>query len=61
VSYQTIRSEIRGDVALITLNRPDRLNAWTPQMAVDQAKAIEAAHADPNVGAIVMKGEGSDS
>jgi len=58
VSYQTIRSEIRGDVALITLNRPDRLNAWTPQMAVDQAKAIEAANADPNVGAIVMTGEG---
>jgi len=50
--------ERRDAVGLITLNRPDRLNAWTPQMAEEQARAIESANADPEVGAIVMTGAG---
>jgi enoyl-CoA hydratase/carnithine racemase len=58
VRYQTITCERRGAVALITLNRPDRLNAWTPQMASEQADAIRAANADGEVGAIVMTGAG---
>jgi enoyl-CoA hydratase/carnithine racemase len=58
VRYQTITSERRGAVALITLNRPDRLNAWTPQMASEQADAIRAANEDGEVGAIVMTGAG---
>src|SRR5213078_4963012 len=58
MSYQTIEYETRGRVALITLNRPDRLNAWTPQMASEQAAAINAANDDPDVGAIVMTGAG---
>ena len=56
--YQTITCERRGAVALITLNRPDRLNAWTPQMASEQADAIRAANEDGEVGAIVMTGAG---
>src|SRR4051795_13554155 len=58
MSYQTIEYETRGRVALITLNRPDKLNAWTPQMASEQADAINAANDDPDVGAIVMTGAG---
>jgi enoyl-CoA hydratase/carnithine racemase len=42
----------------LTLNRPERLNAWTPAMAVEQARAIEEANADQAVGAIVMTGAG---
>ncbi len=49
---------VDGLVAFITLNRPDRLNAWTPLMAEEQAHAIGAANDDPNVGAIVMTGAG---
>ena len=56
--YETITYERRDDVALITLNRPERLNAWTPQMASEQANAIRAANADDEVGAIVMTGAG---
>ena len=56
--YQTITCERRGAVALITLNRPDRLNAWTPQMASEQADAIRAANEDGEVGAILMTGAG---
>jgi enoyl-CoA hydratase/carnithine racemase len=58
MGYDQIRSERRGDVALVTLNRPDRLNAWTPHMAEELADAFGAANDDPAVGAIVMTGEG---
>jgi enoyl-CoA hydratase/carnithine racemase len=58
VEYRTIACERRGAVALITLNRPERLNAWTPQMASEQADAIRAANDDDGVGAIVMTGAG---
>jgi enoyl-CoA hydratase/carnithine racemase len=57
-SYSTITYERRGAVALITLNRPERLNAWTPQMASEQAEAIARANAHEAVGAIVMTGAG---
>jgi enoyl-CoA hydratase/carnithine racemase len=58
VSYETIQYERRDSVGLITLNRPDRLNAWTPQMASEQAHAIAGANQDDEVGAIVMTGAG---
>jgi len=58
VDYETITVQRRDDVALLTLNRPERLNAWTPRMALEQADAITAANEDPGVGAIVMTGEG---
>jgi enoyl-CoA hydratase/carnithine racemase len=58
VSYERITYETRGDVALITLNRPEKLNAWTPAMAEEQARAIEEANDDPQIGAIVMTGAG---
>src|SRR5678815_2062463 len=53
-----IRVERRDAVAVITLDRPEKLNAWTPAMAVEQARAIEEANADPTIGAIVMTGAG---
>jgi enoyl-CoA hydratase/carnithine racemase len=58
VDYATITYERKGDVSLITLNRPDRMNAWTPQMASEQAHAIRVANDDELVGAIVMTGAG---
>jgi enoyl-CoA hydratase/carnithine racemase len=58
VAYELILYETRGDVALVTLNRPEKLNAWTPAMAVEQADAIARANADRAIGAIVMTGAG---
>src|SRR5215831_18416298 len=58
MSYSLVTLERRDAVGLVTLNRPERLNAWTPAMAVEQARAIEEANADPKVGAIVMTGAG---
>ena len=41
MEYEQIRSERQGEVQVLTLSRPDRLNAWTPQMAEELADAIE--------------------
>lgn len=58
MEYTQIQVERRDAIALITLNRPERLNAWTPQMAEEQTHAIRAANDDPAIGAIVMTGAG---
>jgi enoyl-CoA hydratase/carnithine racemase len=58
VDYQQIEYRSDAGVAWITLNRPDRLNAWTPRMSAEQWDAIERANADTRVGAIVMTGAG---
>src|SRR5213592_4454536 len=58
MTYQLIQYEARDGIAQITLNRPEKLNAWTPQMAVEQADAIGRANHDRSVGAIVMTGAG---
>jgi enoyl-CoA hydratase/carnithine racemase len=58
VDYETIVSDTRGHVALLTLNRPEKLNAWTPRMAVELADAIERSNRDDALGAIVVTGAG---
>jgi enoyl-CoA hydratase/carnithine racemase len=58
VGYETITYERHEQIAIITLNRPERLNAWTPRMASEQADAIRTANQDDGVGAIVMTGAG---
>ncbi|HYD45497.1 MAG TPA: enoyl-CoA hydratase-related protein [Phenylobacterium sp.] len=49
---------VEDRVCTITLNRPDRLNAWTPQMEADFRGAIERASADEAARAIVVTGAG---
>ena len=59
--YETIRygtDPAAGEVATIVLDRPDRMNAWTPRMAEELADAIGRANDDPAVGAIVVSGAG---
>jgi enoyl-CoA hydratase/carnithine racemase len=57
-NYEQISVENRGAVTLLTLQRPERLNAWTPRMSEELAGAIELANADPGIGAIVLTGSG---
>ena len=57
--YQDIEYTVDKHIAIITLNRPDRLNAWTGQMEKDIRAAMDAAAADANVRAIVVTGAGS--
>lgn len=58
MDYTQIEVGRDGEIAVITLSRPEQLNAWTPTMADEQAHAIRSANADPTVGAIVMTGAG---
>lgn len=53
-----IRYIVDSGVATITLNRPERLNAWTPTMADQLRHAVGTAGNDPQVRAIVITGEG---
>jgi enoyl-CoA hydratase/carnithine racemase len=50
--------EVTDGVAVLTLNRPDRLNAWVPAMQVRYFDLLEKAAADPEVKAIVVTGAG---
>jgi enoyl-CoA hydratase/carnithine racemase len=58
MEYRQIKCEKKDLVAWITLNRPEKLNAWTYRMLAELSDAVSAANDDPNVGAIVMTGEG---
>ena len=58
VTYQHILYEVSEKIATITLNRPDRMNAWTPIMERDVRHAMEAASADDDVRVIVLTGAG---
>ncbi len=58
MSYETILTEVRGRVGLITMNRPDRLNAMNPQMNHEIRQQIAEWNADDSVGAIVWTGAG---
>lgn len=50
--------ERRGSVALVTLNRPDRLNALTPEMGPHYARTLMELDVDTSVRAIVVTGAG---
>ena len=58
MTYETILTEVRDGVLVITLNRPERLNAWTYQMGGDLNAAVQAANADDDINAIVITGAG---
>ena len=58
MSFEQIQFEIHDGVGLITLNRPERMNAWTYQMSDELTSVIEQCNDDPEVGAMVMTGAG---
>jgi 2-(1,2-epoxy-1,2-dihydrophenyl)acetyl-CoA isomerase len=58
LSYETIIWEQSGGVGRLTLNRPDSLNAWTPQLGFDLRTIIERDAADDSVRAVLVTGAG---
>jgi enoyl-CoA hydratase/carnithine racemase len=50
--------EVANRVATITLNRPDKLNAWTVTMEREVRASLDEAERDANVGVIVLTGAG---
>ncbi len=58
MNYETILTENNNGVLVITMNRPERLNAWTYQMGDELQDALDQANADDDVLAIVLTGAG---
>jgi len=55
---ETIAYEARGEVAVVTLNRPDKLNAINADLRRDVHQALGAARADDQIRAVVLTGAG---
>jgi enoyl-CoA hydratase/carnithine racemase len=58
MSYEQITTELADGILTITLNRPERLNAWTAVMGRELIEAFDQADADDEVRAIIMTGAG---
>lgn len=58
MSYQEILYEVRDGIATITLNRPDKLNAWTATMEHEVRSAMLVAEADGEARVIILTGAG---
>ena len=56
MAYETILVETRGKVGLITLNRPQALNALNSQLLSEVNQALDAFEADADIGCIVVTG-----
>ena len=59
----TVKHETRkqGSVALLTLNRPEKMNALNGEVITGLREAVERAEADPDVRVIVLRGAGADA
>ena len=57
-NYETITVERRGSVALITINRPDKLNALNKKVHEEGVAALEELKSDDSVRVLVITGAG---
>ena len=58
MAFEQITVEVSERILTITLNRPERLNAWTPTMAQELIAAFDRADADDEVRAVIVTGAG---
>ena len=54
MAYETILVDTVDSVRVLTMNRPERLNAWTPKMGAELSEAIQLANEDDDVVAMVL-------
>ncbi|MFT6437574.1 MAG: 2-(1,2-epoxy-1,2-dihydrophenyl)acetyl-CoA isomerase [Candidatus Azotimanducaceae bacterium] len=58
MSYETILTSLEDGILTITMNRPEKLNAWTYQMGDELQDAVKNANENGDVEAIVLTGAG---
>ncbi len=58
MNYEQIRYEVDAGILTITLNRPEKLNAFTPRMQRELIDAFERADEDDSVRAVIVTGAG---
>ena len=59
MSFKTIIINVDAGVAIITLNRPEVMNTWTPLMARELSDALSSLDGDDSVRAVVITGSGT--
>ena len=59
--WRDIRYETAEGIARITINRPDVRNAFRPRTLFELSDAFELARDDPEIGVVVLRGEGPDA
>ena len=55
---ELLQVEIEDRIAIVTLNRPEQLNAWSDGMGREISRALRACDAEPEVRAVVLTGAG---
>jgi enoyl-CoA hydratase/carnithine racemase len=58
MAYSEIKYDKQDKVAIVTLNRPDRMNAITPTLAGELKHAMDEARGEPAIAAVVVTGAG---
>ena len=58
MGYEQIEVSDDGEIRVLTLSRPEKLNAWTPQMSAELVDAINDGNESDHVGAFVVTGAG---
>jgi enoyl-CoA hydratase/carnithine racemase len=58
VAFQEILYDVQGGVATISLNRPERMNAFTSRMITEWSAAIDMARDNDGVRVVILTGEG---
>ncbi|WP_080239821.1 1,4-dihydroxy-2-naphthoyl-CoA synthase [Spirosoma rigui] len=59
--YQEILFSYYDGIAKISINRPHKRNAFTPQTVKEMSEAMEIARQDPKIGVIILTGEGGEA
>jgi enoyl-CoA hydratase/carnithine racemase len=58
MNYEQITYEKRAETAVVTMNRPERLNAWTWKMSAEMLDAYRRSNEDPEIASIILTGAG---
>jgi enoyl-CoA hydratase/carnithine racemase len=56
--FETIQLDQKGPIGILTLNRPDKLNAISPQMKLDVGAALDRVESDDDIRVLVLRGAG---
>ena len=57
-TFETIKLELEDGIAILTLNRPDKLNAFNTQMMKDMIAAFDETDANDDVKVVIVTGAG---
>ena len=60
MELKTTKFEIDGSIAILTLSRPQRRNAWTGRMHTEVRHLLDQADRNPDIRTVIITGAGDD-